>query len=229
MDANLERLKLLISGYMHQQELTFKILVIPNVMIQLVFDFYDKLIKFGKYNTKQFILSDNNTVLTGKGSCGGFMIYADISMCNKGYNKGIHAWSVVALSTDYTTTKSLDANYATTNAFSECFQSIGITSTYDDKCNYNSGHWRCLNSSASDSFFQGHRGNWKHNEIITVVLNCNNWSVTYYKGIEERHKDHLSPNLSYYFALSCCGNAWWTKVQTVDVPLHIRKLISQLN
>ena len=47
---------------------------------------------------------------------------------------------------------------------------------------------------------------WRRNQVITIKLNCNEWSATYYEGHKEITKHPTPANKSYYFAMLCCSS-----------------------
>lgn len=202
----------LIYGYIHNQERKGTTDIITDGIIQIIVRFYDKLIKFDndKYNKSQFKMSSDRTIIEGNGGCNGYMIYADISFNPYGYKKGIHFWSVMALK----------PKQEIKGKFSECFQSIGVCTNNNQ--NINSNHFPShKNGAICSSYFKGHRGHWEYNQIITVILNCNQWITTFYKNSKLIKQEKIKPNLGYYFALSCCGSANWTKVKVVETPTNL--------
>ena len=43
-----------------------------------------------------------------------------------------------------------------------------------------SNHW-IPSKAKHDTYFQDHHKHWKYNEIMTVKLNCNNWTIEYFR------------------------------------------------
>ena len=126
-----------------------------------------------------------------------WLIYADITKNFKyGLNKGIHLWSV----------RALPISRWSSNAVRHCFASIGVSTEKDTKIinefkhdGTSTKHW---NETGFYSFYQG-CSKWADNETITVKLNCNDWTVTYFNDKKQIQKDQIEPNQYYYFMLLC--------------------------
>ena len=91
--------------------------------------------------------------------------FADVN--GAGYSKGIHYWSVKGIKTN-----------------TGCYGSIGITSeknkSWTEQCTQ---YWR---KEGSHSFFDGSKQQrWSNGAIITAKLDCNTWTVTYFKNNQQ--------------------------------------------
>ena len=60
--------------------------------------------------------------------------------------------------------------------------------------------------------------NFEPDVIVTIKLNCNDWTVTYYKDKEEFKKDDIEPEQHYYLAMLCCGKSCYTHLKVVESP-----------
>ena len=67
-----------------------------------------------------------------------------------------------------------------------------------------------------NSYYDG-TGRWKGNVMITVRLNCNDWTVTYYRNGKKFRIEGIEPD-SYYFAAVCCGDASFGYMKVVESP-----------
>ena len=214
---------LLICGYLRENEDELNLyMIIPTGIDKIMHDLYPVLLfKFGDFRDGAFQLSQEETVIKGKmppsydddgdvfygDSCDGFLIYADLQQFNDiGLINGIHVWSIRKLT-----------------KWSSCFASIGVTTDKSVKLvnewrhdGNSRDHW--IDKSGSfNSFFTG-CGQWETNETITVKLDCNDWTATYYKDEKEIKKDEIEADKSYYFTMLCCGLAESTHFQVVESP-----------
>merc|ERR1712083_889255 len=93
-----------------------------------------------------------------------------------------------------------------------CYQSVGVTQiplsdTFLSKAT--SHAYRQEQEKDTFSYYQGH-GNWNLNQVITVTLNCEDWTVTYFRGREgsdeyvQFKRDNLKKG-KYFFVVSVCG------------------------
>eukprot|EP01084_Bolivina_argentea_P046413 85469_1 len=211
------RPELLVSGYIREHEDNLQLyMVVPNGIIQHITKFYPSVIGFGLHHKAHFIVSENGIILRGDNehTCSGYMIYAETSEQDKnGYNNGIHTWSILSLS----------------SRSSACYQSIGVTTRKPSQIWFETrtSHWPSNTDMIShndnkilktDSYYSGYNEKWEQNEIISVKLNCNNWTVTFYKGIHQLRKDNIRNNRSYFLALSCCAAKNIVHLKSVEFP-----------
>lgn len=210
-----QQLQPLINGYLRNQEKEHKLLI-PDGIPQIIHQLYPLLLfRFGNFKQDFFTLHENSMILEGTSrghgfdfDCSGFMVYADLgpTLNDVGFTKGIHSWSIKKL------------------VDSHCFGSIGVTTTKDNTSInewYHNGEpsQQWIDQGTQNSFYEGVLV-WKHEEIITVELDCDDWTVKYYKNYEKPYfqKDKIEPNHSYYFAMMVCNLSEYTKYQIVDNP-----------
>lgn len=135
-------------------------------------------------------------------------------------NKGVHLWSVKSLRGDDELFEStlLCHNKA---APCPCYASIGVTTKKYQHLSTKKAirGWIPYDNDAS-SHYEG-AVDWMQNEIMTVKLDCNDWSVTYYRDSKpgkEFKREEVEPGF-YYFVAVCCGNAKFGHMEIVDNPL----------
>ena len=210
MASSDKHLKLLVYGYVREVESVLNLFMnIPDGIIKLIYSLYPLLLfKFGDFKAGLYDVNDDKTILKGtkQGSCNGHVIYADLSQySDKGLNKGIHLWTIKFL-----------ANYPS------CFASMGVTTQKSDKLINNwchdggntRGHY-LPDDNQYDVYYQGY-SQWYKNEIVTMKLNCNDWTVTWFKDKKEIQKKQIEPHKFYYLALMCCGNLRYTHLQIME-------------
>eukprot|EP01084_Bolivina_argentea_P146080 255880_1 len=151
-----------------------------------------------KYTKCYYKLEANNSIIKGAGycavsmkgigGCNGRIIYAELNKNDSGYNKGIYFWSV-KLNTIHS------------------FRSVGVTTEmskeFVEQFNGYLEFWP-IHKHGSCSFWDGYNAQWTYEEIITVKLNCDEWTVTYFRNNKKVKMDHIPPNKSYFFALYSC-------------------------
>ncbi len=141
-----------------------------------------------------------------------------------GYNSGIHKWSVKRVAVNG-------------NGNIRGIRSIGVISP---RCRINElslglSYGKKWDNTSTGSHFDGQSeySRWKSDEIMTVVLNCNEWKVVYYKTtikqgrelVEPIKQDNISQDRSYFFALLVdpfvyneYGVKWGINYQCVKTP-----------
>ena len=214
-------LELLICGYVRENENALKLFMnIPTEISRILCKLYPVLLfKFGDYEEGKFILSEDDTILKGNGdSCDAYLCYADLGKDNDiGLNKGIHFWTIKSV---------LHHDEPEDHDFAECYCSIGVTTKKDNKAmseswSHTHMHWiditpeRCY--SYLDIFFNHNMAN-----IVTMKLNCNDWTVTYYVDEEQIKVDEIEADNSYYLAVCCCDQSSSTQILVIDTPTSIR-------
>ena len=183
---------------------------IPDGIAKIMHTLYPLiLLKFGDFKKGKFELNEKKTSLKGGNfDCNGYLIYADLEHYNDiGLNKGIHLWSVRSV--------------ARNSGF--CFLSIGVTTEksntlIDEYAHNGDGNKIRWIDQGYFSFYYGGQRKWKGDTVVTVKLDCVNWSVTYYKDKTEIQKDEIEPNKSYYFALMCCNFEAYTNLEVAENP-----------
>ena len=75
-------------------------------------------------------------------------------------------------------------------------------------------------------YFSYHRAcsRWNQtNEIITIKLNCNDWTVTHYDNKREVKHEDIEPNKAYYFGLFCHVNYYCRNfsLQAIECPFNL--------
>ena len=217
-----ERVELLVYGYIRRQESTLSLsAIVPDGIINLMIDLYPRLLlKFGAHNTTHFEVTDEGTVLRSinKQTCSGYMVYAQLDECNKdGISSGVHSWSLQWISDDQ----------FVYHGHPECYQSVGVTQINPSKSALEkvSEHWQDemdVTPQKEYSYYLGYN-QWEHKEIITVVLNCDDWTVTYFKGTTgtEHFQQNTIQKGKYFFAVAACGAENRVRLRSVDVPSNL--------
>ena len=183
--------ELLMCGYMRKIEKEFR-LFIPFEIALTIGQLFPFFYPFGDHGKHVFQLFADNTVLKGRPkdytACGGYVVYADLGGYNDiGLNEGIHTWSVQSCK------------------HNRCYASIGVTKEKNFGLMNNWNHNGKMNEEWNDYFnYEGFEV-WGRNQIITVTLNCDNWTVTYYQNGIEFKKDEIKKGFRYFFAMLCCG------------------------
>ena len=171
---------------------------------QIIYKFYPRLLRFNYYNKERFNVTEDGTIIRGSqiAPCDAWTVFLE-SPDNKGFNTGIHYVSIKNINETAT----------------QCFRNIGIiTERNEDIINNHSWtRWTDLKGDEQpvESFFEG-RYKWKYNEVLSMKLDCNKWTMTYWKDDTLLKKDDISPNKSYHFAVNLCECVNWTHYQVVD-------------
>ena len=127
-----------------------------------------------------------------------FRIYANLFEFNDiGLNKGVHVWSVKLLLGDQS---SLGINFYS--------PSIGVTTKKSDQSK--------LINKGYNSISEGIEKKWTSNQVMTVKLNCNNWTVTYFKDYKQVKWDKIKRNKRYFFALLCRNRKGIRQLEIVE-------------
>ena len=156
---------------------------------------------FGIFDNEKWMISENGLIIEGIDDIGlgPWFIYGD--NIENGYNKGIHAWSMKCIS------GSLQCEY----------KGIGVISEKnEDWTTYECDKWGLIGYGTSFSYYDGL---WENDEIITVLLDCNNWICKYYKNNHQIKVQKIKPNKSYYFGFCSFGYKQYDiKYQCVMTP-----------
>ena len=151
------------------------------------------LLGFDVFHPRKFKVSDDRLSIIGKSDDGDgtFLIYSNC--CKEtGYNKGIHFWSV----------KCIKAHHYASNVVDRRETYIGIKNERKKLWIYET--WIKAHEGGIFYHLKGElaRKYWKlPNNIITVKLDCHNWTITYFHGIQVIRKNYIKPMESYYFVL----------------------------
>ena len=193
--------ELMVFGFIRELDKEFKCdlyHLLPYVIIQIVFKFYPKIMQFELFNAKRFKTLNYKTEIKGLcdvnmiGGCNAYLIYAKCvnNINNEGYNNGVHYWSIKLL-----------------NSYKFCHRSIGVTSLRDINLTKRSFEgWHTYSSNICYSYFEGFKDGWFIGDTMSVKLDCNEWTVTYYNNNQkEVQRDLIIPNRAYYFALLLSG------------------------
>eukprot|EP01083_Nonionella_stella_P052631 139585_1 len=153
--------------------------------------------KFGVFDENKFKLLQNGTVIKGAGNdCSGYLVFAecDHQSFKTGYFKGVHFWTLKAHRIG-------------------CYMNVGVLRSafvgdQKEAVRVQRSQWELLNSSCIG------KGRFQNNDILTIVLDCDQWIVKYYVQCEDNgtygtvqlmKRDKIKPNESYYFALLLCA------------------------
>lgn len=216
MATYIYKLDELICGYLrtHRNQLDLW-MDIPLEIGQIVHLLFPRArYKFGAFKEDQFEVSDDGDTIEGTGDCGGYLIFADLGEFNDtGISKGVHSWSL----------------QSTISGGSNCYASVGVLCEKTDfLINQWSSEFNWVHGSDHDhhedwpthitSSFIDLTDKWLLNDIITIQLDCTNWTVTYFKGSDEIEKHEISEG-AYYFATNRCSSSAYTMLKVVDSPL----------
>ena len=160
-----------------------------------------KHLQFDYYNTEAFDVSKRGTVIRGNRyiACIAWTAYIS-SPGNNGFNKGIH----------YLAIKNMK------NRKEKCFRNVGILSQRNEEIIKDNilETWGKYEKIIA-SYYAG-KHEWQYNETISLKLDCNEWTVTYWKDGKLLKIDHIPPNESYHFAVNFCECMSYTHFQIVD-------------
>ena len=175
---------------------------IPSGLIQIIIQFYPKLIIcFGKCNKEKFEVLSDGLEIKGKttNDCMGYLVYGEL-MNDNGFDEGINIWSIMNMKND------CDNNWED----SECYHNIGVISEFNDEFVNEDGfdvwpyYYEKINDvdySFYDSLAYDQSGiTWRKNDVITMILNCNEWTVSYYKN-NDKTKPFQKDNINEYFKI----------------------------
>ena len=194
-------LPVLISGYIREKEKEWILYMnIPDGIGQIIHKLYPLLMfKFGDLKKNLFTLNEDRTILKqnvnkyqDEDDCNGYLVYADLGQFDSiGFIEGIHSWSIKAIS----------------GCVDACFCSVGVTTMKNDKL---INEWSHDGESHVDwieegcnSWFEPHK--WPKDVTVTMKLDCNDWTVTYYQDKKQVAKENVEPNKPYFLALLSCG------------------------
>ena len=205
--------ELLVSGFTRESEKECRLyMIIDRGIYEIICSFYPRLLRFAYFNDTKFKVSEDGLNVKGhsKNDCMSYTVYAE-SNDGKGFRSGTHFWSIQFLRTTSATEGST------------CYHSIGVRtkSDSDDGIDESGDHWK---GSENGSYYKGHGGHWNPGEVMTVKLNCDDWTVVYYKGIKQVQSDNIVSNESYHFCLQLCAEKNWTDFEIVETPRTVLML-----
>eukprot|EP01084_Bolivina_argentea_P313416 542760_1 len=183
---NFEKYEKLTYGFIRNIQLE-----IPLDICKCILCFCPTLPTFVLFDDDYFEISPNGLIIRGKEqTCKALLIYISSWTLN-GYTEGIHYLSIM--------------NH---NEYNSCYHSIGIKDEINEEWIheeiYNDFHTDYHNTNAS--YLSNTASNWNGLTIVTIKLNCNNWTVEYYQNGKYIQQDTIKPNKSYHFAISICGS-----------------------
>jgi len=198
----------LISGYMRRHERQLALHThIPSAVCRIVSDFYPSVLCFGAHNPELFEVLCDGTEIKGASAecCSGYLVYADLmnkALARSGLCSGVHSWSL----------QSLSARSAS------CYQSVGVTQIKPTEAalNTKSSHWP-HEDTTRDSFFCGYQQQWKQGDVVTVELDCDEWTVTYFVNGVQVKRDEV-PRGKWFMALSLCASKNLVHLKSVKFP-----------
>ena len=162
--------------------------------------------KFEVYSQTNNEIRNNGLDIMGKsGSCSGFIVYPEVFDA-AGISKGIHFWSILAVKTN------------------PCYHNPGVLTekVWMDKLDKSVSNWP--SSSVHKAYFTGHSNpQWNSGEILTVVLDCDNCKVEYFKNEEKMaQRDVIEKGKSWFFAMTVCAVSTnhYRVVETPEVVLR---------
>ena len=201
-----ERFEYLVYGYIRGCEERYELCMnIEDGVKSMIYAFYPKILRFDHYNLMKFDVSDDRLSIKGDDGfdCFGYIIYIE-SPEGKGFNQGIHYLSIKNV-------KDQDL---------QCFNGIGVMAEKRESKMVDLQTTDGRISQFEDSTFsfcntlQTTRG-WEYGTTITVKLDCNNWTVKYYKDGQKVKCDEVKPNKSYHFVTNFCANPLYCDFEVV--------------
>ena len=187
----------LVDGYIRMIEKEYSLENSINDASEMILSYTLPLFLFGfdMCHPRKLRISDDGLSIIGNSDDldGTFLIY---SKCCKGtgYNKGIHFWSVKCIKAYHYASKVVNRDRR------EAY--IGIKNEKKKLWIYE--RWTTPHKGGIFYHLKEDlaRKYWKlPNNIITVKLDCYNWTITYFQGIQVIQKNHIKPKESYYFVL----------------------------
>lgn len=194
-----QQFKELVDGYIRRMS-DENSLIIPSVINQIIFDFYPKKRNIDEYDADKYIVSDNGTVIKGKGSCSGYFVYPN--QHKDGMDKGVHYWSMKCIECV------------------GCYRYIGIIS---ERLGISMSKVETSVKLSEDSLqkylFPRSSGHWKIGSIVTIRLDCNKWNIRYQHGDDVPIMKDIKKGKRYFFAFRMCAQAK-NEFQCVETPKH---------
>ena len=197
-----------ICVYGYCRQILIDITDIPDVILKLILKWYHiKLqdIKFNIYHKNNFKMFNNYKEFKVKIFNEYDSFQNRMLSTNIGYNKGYHEWKIKCIN------------------HSGSFQAIGGHNDYKQIVNYESAwfgsgktityHWygydQCKIYSDTESEckeVEKIEEGWISGDILTVILDCNNWTMYFRKNDKRICKTFdIQPNITYYPAIAICG------------------------
>ena len=133
------------------------------------------------------------------------------------FNSGVHYWSIKVLPFEWVTY---------TDDYSPCYRSIGITTIRNHEIiNVDSAYFMGNHAShiqdGYDHYYDSVGSKWAKNETLTIKLDCQNWTVSYFLETEIVKQQDIVPNQHYFFAMSCCAQRLITHLKVIETPQSI--------
>eukprot|EP01084_Bolivina_argentea_P046688 85981_1 len=165
--------KYLINGYFRQFNEN-----VPNDVHYICFIFYfiDVPFQFTHTNTEHVEITENGTRI--KSVSGYHDIYISICVSSDvGWNNGIHSWSIKSNKSDIQHSIGVTTNYSDAIIKGKRIYDLnGQTICYDG------GNGWSGTIHIEHGVVLSHAPCWSTGDIITTTLNCNEWTVTFYKN-----------------------------------------------
>lgn len=164
--------------------------------------------KFQHYCNLYFDVSNGGLEIKGKGSqyaCGsyGYLVYPTLLEYHSNFN-GVHFWSLLAEKVTCGTHQIGVMSKALSSFQSKYLESIYIWSESED----------------SPKPF----GTWNEGDIVTVVLNCNEKVVQYFRNDDFMDEIPINGTTSYYFVLLSCSSPGHQHYRVVETPHTVKRL-----
>ena len=180
---NREQFELLAFGYINSMEKSLQLSMnIENGIKNLVTYFIalPKLFRFDLYHPHKFSLSNDKRVLKGKSNGkNSYLVYAECNDSkNEGFMMGIHYWSIKL----HAPSQCCYIGIKSKRVKTWCYEQWG-------RKPHEGGLYYYVNAALTKS------------KIFTVKLDCNNWKISYYQGLQVLATTEITANTSYYFVL----------------------------
>ena len=206
-----KRTEYLILGFIRGIQSLLQNQIIPIPIYEICMNFYPTLPRWITYNTELFDVSPNGLIIKGKNdeNCSGYTVYPAFDGKNgdysKGFNQGIHYFSV-----------RYNNNKNSSNTI--CFRGIGFLTkdrliSHIDKVTpkFRNAYWDPCS-------------HWDPQQIITVKLNCIEWTITYYSDLKQIYHGDIEKNETYYYAAETCASSDYCNFEIVSTPQQIYKM-----
>eukprot|EP01084_Bolivina_argentea_P053409 98037_1 len=200
-----------VFGYIYEVNIDKPRGYIPLEICQMIHGFYHSILGFDIFNDRVFQMNRNYIYGINSNTSGCYLVYAHHPYKNKGYNKGVHLWSIKCNKLCHT--------------FHEgCHHDIGIISCRNK--NYTIKPLFTRKYENDGVLYKGFENVWKQGNIITVKLDCNNWTVTFYVMNKSSQitfgmkvSEQTIERNEYYFVLHLCVHNNFECV--ANPPIHL--------
>ena len=199
--------ELLVNGYIRMIEREYSLENSINDAFEIILSYILPLILLGfdLFQPRKFKVSDDKLSIIGNhdDKSGTFLIYA---ICDKetGYDKRIHFWSVACIKGHHKAFVATAQFGGATIGSTKESESMLIGIKNERKKLWIHERWLDPHEGGLFYYLNGDIATkyWtSSNNIITVKLDCDNWTITYFHGTQLIQKNDIKANESYFFVL----------------------------